>query len=942
MPLRGDLPGRGAVTESPDAGRAARVVRQAAAGVLDEADLPATLETIAEAAQRALRADRATCYVVSPDQVVSAVHTTERSARYRTFLEDAIGRGPDQLPLWRLHLERGEPVLVEEDTAELPNGLGERLGAGALLGVMLEHHSVQAAGAPHFLGSVFWSYRRPRRFSAADRATALGLSNLAALALANARLHAEASALAEEQGALGRVATAVAGGADPEAIFALVAEEVARLQGSDSGLVARFESDHAVTVGHWGSGPIDLSRRVPLSSEGSLGQVARTGRPARVADYASLAEDPVGSLAVAAGYSSSVSAPVRVEGRLWGAVAAAVALPGWIPDGAERRLAHFADLVGLAIAQAESRAQLAAQAASDPLTGLANQRNFHERLHAEVGRAQRHGGPLSLVLLDLDHFKRVNEQHGHEVGDRMLTEVASRLSRLVRPEDVLARLEGGAFAWILPESDGLEAWSAGERARTAIADVQVDDVPRQTISAGVCELGEDGSASELFRLADTALYWAKVSGRDMCCRYSPERDAIAAASVPRRGPRQVATSVDRLLALAREQLGMDVAVVGEFVEDRQVCRHLEGSSAPFGLRLGASRPLHQTHCQGVAEGWLPSLVSDVRTDRRAERLRRVPSPGAYIGVPIDLAGGRRYGTLFCMSRRPRTALRERDVSFLRVLAAMLSEQLVEHEVDLVGQAVQLDRINRALETGQPTMVFQPIVDLRTGAVVAVEALARFAEEGGRPPDVWFGEAAAVGLGVELELGACRAALAQLGGLPALARLSVNLSPETLRSPELLALLDEFPGERLAVELTEHAPVEDYEALRAALAQLRERRVQVMIDDAGAGFSSLRHVLGLAPDMIKLDVSLTRDIDADPLRRALAASLVSFAAEIPARIVAEGIETHGELAALRTLGIAYGQGYYLGGPGPLPLHASPARMRQTAPRELGSPQGAREP
>ena len=92
----------------------------------------------------------------------------------------------------------------------------------------------------------------------------------------------------------------------------------------------------------------------------------------------------------------------------------------------------------------------------------------------------------------------------------------------------------------------------------------------------------------------------------------------------------------------------------------------------------------------------------------------------------------------------------------------------------------------------------------------------------------------------------------------------------------------------------------------------------MIDDAGAGFSSLKHVLGLHPDAIKLDLALTRDIDTDPVRRALAASLVAFAREIGATIVAEGIETRGELETLRALGVTHGQGYYLARPGPGPV------------------------
>jgi EAL domain-containing protein (putative c-di-GMP-specific phosphodiesterase class I) len=249
---------------------------------------------------------------------------------------------------------------------------------------------------------------------------------------------------------------------------------------------------------------------------------------------------------------------------------------------------------------------------------------------------------------------------------------------------------------------------------------------------------------------------------------------------------------------------------------------------------------------------------------------------------------------------------------------MLGEELEREARAGRERHARREGIRRVLAGEGFSVVLQPIVELDGGRVVAAEALGRFVVEPVRPPDVWFAEAAALGLGVELELAAIRAALAHLGALPAGVRLSLNVSPESLLAPELAELLAPVPGERLALELTEHAPVADYAALEAAVAGLRGRGVQLMIDDAGAGFSSLKHVLGLHPDVIKLDLSLTRDIDSDPVRRALAASLVAFGREIGAAIVAEGIETPGELEALRSLGVTHGQGFYLARPGPGPV------------------------
>jgi EAL domain-containing protein (putative c-di-GMP-specific phosphodiesterase class I) len=146
-------------------------------------------------------------------------------------------------------------------------------------------------------------------------------------------------------------------------------------------------------------------------------------------------------------------------------------------------------------------------------------------------------------------------------------------------------------------------------------------------------------------------------------------------------------------------------------------------------------------------------------------------------------------------------------------------------------------------------------------------------------------------------------------------LSVNSSHHTAASSELVDRLD-GAEHRIVLEITEHEEIEDYGALAQALEPLRQRGLRVAVDDVGAGYASLRHALQLAPDMVKMDISLTRGVDRDPGRRALAAALISFAGETNMTIVAEGIETVAELAALRELGVRYGQGFYFARPAPL--------------------------
>src|ERR687888_464228 len=234
------------------------------------------------------------------------------------------------------------------------------------------------------------------------------------------------------------------------------------------------------------------------------------------------------------------------------------------------------------------------------------------------------------------------------------------------------------------------------------------------------------------------------------------------------------------------------------------------------------------------------------------------------------------------------------------------------------------RVRRAIESESALrMVFQPIYELGSERPVGAEALARFDLSPERGPERWFAEASEVGLRRELELAALRKALAKLADLPRRVFLAVNISPVTLRTAAFRKVIAGADADRIVVEVTEHTPVEDYDALNDALLRVRSLGVRLAIDDAGAGFASLRHILQLAPDYVKLDRTLIEGIERDRSQRALAAGLISFAQEIDAEIVAEGIEQASQLRALRQLGVTYGQGFLLARPAPLPLgEASP--------------------
>jgi EAL domain-containing protein (putative c-di-GMP-specific phosphodiesterase class I) len=230
------------------------------------------------------------------------------------------------------------------------------------------------------------------------------------------------------------------------------------------------------------------------------------------------------------------------------------------------------------------------------------------------------------------------------------------------------------------------------------------------------------------------------------------------------------------------------------------------------------------------------------------------------------------------------------------------------------------RIRSVIDREAFDIAFQPVLALDSGHVVGFEALARFTDSRARAPDRWFAEAKQSGLSFDLEIAVVRKAMLSLTRLPRNTYLAINVSPETAASPEIMQLCTRYAAHRIVLEITEHSSVDDYLLLSERARALRKMGVHLAIDDAGAGFASLRHVLRLEPDLIKLDKSITRSIDTRPHHQSLAAALLTFASGTSASIVAEGIETAEELATLRRLGVPYGQGFHLGRPGRLPGEA----------------------
>ena len=435
--------------------------------------------------------------------------------------------------------------------------------------------------------------------------------------------------------------------------------------------------------------------------------------------------------------------------------------------------------VGSDVTEAKRSADMSRYLAThDSLTGLCNRRMFIDELEVACGTdAGRRGSgsrrPFALLMLDLDHFKEVNDDYGHEAGDTVLIAIADRIRTIVRDGDVVARLGGDEFAVVLRAAGDMEAIATAERLISAAS---------ERVKVGCAWLGVGVS--------------------------------VGCASFPRDGatPKDIMRCAD--LALYRVK--------------------------------GAER-------------------------------------GSY-----------------------------------RVFDPTISE-------DFHDRVALLADLRIAVAEGGLSVHYQPIVDLRTGRVVAMEALSRWQHphRGMVPPSTFIPLAEECGLitllGRSVLVEACRAATKWDPSIS----VSINLSPIQFRDPslsEMVAAVLRSSGlqpSRLDLEITESAWLGGNNQTSNQLLQLEALGVKVVMDDFGTGFSSLSSLRGFVFDGLKVDAQFTSDIERDLKARAIIRLVAGLAAELGVTLTAEGIETEGQLAEARELGIQRGQGYLLGRPSPSP-------------------------
>ncbi|MFT4172795.1 MAG: EAL domain-containing protein [Rhodocyclaceae bacterium] len=371
---------------------------------------------------------------------------------------------------------------------------------------------------------------------------------------------------------------------------------------------------------------------------------------------------------------------------------------------------------------------------------------------------------------------------------------------------------------------------------------------------------------------------------------------------------------DKILNIVRNHLGMDVAFISRFGEVTRVLEHVVGE-VDCPLVPGQSLPLEEGYCLKIVQGELPQLIPDtsqVPATLDIPATRQLPI-GAHLSVPIQLENGHVYGTLCCFNHLPIPRLGAEDLRLVRALSDVLAANIDRaHEEKAAALARQL-RIQALISQEALKPVYQPIYAVATGKLFAFECLSRFPSLDPTNPDFWFKSAHEVGLSDELQLHAIERALAPTFSEWDDLRLNINSSPELIASGKLLALLQDTHFKQIVVEVTEHDVINDYAPVIKGADALRSHGIKLAIDDAGAGIASMRHVLLLKPDVVKLDMSIVRGVDKDPARQSLIEGLVRFCHDQGATVTAEGVETKEELEALSRLGVDRVQGFYLGKP-----------------------------
>jgi diguanylate cyclase (GGDEF)-like protein len=387
----------------------------------------------------------------------------------------------------------------------------------------------------------------PRTFTAEEIAAAETLVQVAAAGLSRLEAVHRRTARAAQDRALVRAARALNQSLELNEVLRTLSREAALAVGADiTGVyLGNAREGGVATAGH--NVPPHWHGIVLEPGEGAAGQALLNGETYVTNDYR---RDVTGSQPTLRGFRTAVAVPMVWNDELKGALSIGWTTMRRVEEEDRRTLEAIADLATVACHNAESYHRVQQAARTDALTGLLNHGAMQVRVREEIARARRDGTPLSFVIIDLDDFKQINDQRGHQAGDELLRRVASLLQAELRPYDIVARYGGDEFVLLLPGSDEATARAVAERVRDAMAASMVGGC-----SLGVAQWHEPLEAGALLEHADRALLLAKRTGKGRVAVANPD--------------------VERELAMLQAQRGSPAAVqaLAAAIEERDNYTH---------------------------------------------------------------------------------------------------------------------------------------------------------------------------------------------------------------------------------------------------------------------------------------------------------------------------------------------------------------------------------
>ena len=652
------------------------------------------------------------------------------------------------------------------------------------------------------------------------------------------------------------------------------------------------------------------------------------------------------------------------QGEIWNRNKRGEIYPVWqsitAVEGDDREVSHYVSVFHDIAERKRIEQTLTREASRDHLTGAANRRTFDRALISLVRNAQTSGGELSVMLFDIDHFKAVNDNHGHEVGDAVLHTLTHLVQQRLRKTDLLARWGGDEFTLLLPDTPLQGACQLAERLRADVAGADMPG-PGVTISIGLVAFKEGDTARDLLLRVDAALYRAKHAGRNRVGLDSAARDALGASIAREALIPEAPRYIDEYRGESRR------AQLNRLLEDAVLLAgRRNGTLTVCALDVDHFKRVNERLGNRLADRLMVTLAQ--RLNGRLGREDLVVRTGGdeFVLLMHDIADASVFEQLLEDIRRP-----FRLGGHSLVISASLgvanfpvdeieADVLLRHAQQAMYRAkqngrntlirfdpgqdrqlrrcqTQRRRIEQAIVDNELCLHYQPQVDMATAQVVGFEALVRWQhpEKGLLAPGEFLPVIEGTWLEAVLGEWVLKTALEQLacwkdegGSLP----VSVNISPSHLLSPDfvthlsgLLATMPAILPARLKIEVVETAALHDTAAAIAVISQCQAMGVQVAIDDFGTGFSSLTYLRQLPVDLIKVDKSFVSDMLCDESDRAIVESVIYMARRFDRELLAEGVESVEHASELLGLGCRLAQGYGIARP--MPAEALPSWLAE---------------